>query len=101
MVAFTFLGEPPTPESQVNHKNGVKTDNRVENLEWCTPSANSRHASLLRLRGRQILTPAQVKDIRERRKSGEKYTSLAVEYGVHPSTVRHAAKGYNWKVIPL
>jgi hypothetical protein len=72
LVAETFLGNTEA-KSEVNHINGIKYDNRVENLEWCTSSENTKHALNNKLKisqkgsehGMSKLTEKDVLEIRE------------------------------------
>lgn len=44
LMAETFLGEAEFEDMQVNHKDGDKYNNSIENLEWNTPSQNIKHS---------------------------------------------------------
>jgi hypothetical protein len=49
IIAEVFI-ENTFNNKYINHINGIKKDNRIENLEWCTASYNCRHAFLTGLR---------------------------------------------------
>lgn len=108
LVAEAFIPAPgPVEELEVNHINGVKSDSRIENLEWVTPSGNHFHAVRTGLSNRGSrstnakLTDEQVMEIRTRYKGewGEQ-GRLALEYGVTQGLVSKIVRGDTWTHLP-
>ena len=105
LVTWAFLGPRPF-RMQVNHKDGIKTNNHISNLEYVTPLANTRHAVALGLHprgerhGRSKLTEHDVAEIKAvgllERPNTE---GLAKYYRVAPTTIKSVLSGRTWKHI--
>ena len=108
LVAEAFIPNPYLLP-QVNHIDGNKLNNNVENLEWCDGYHNIRHAYAIGLKtpqrgesnGSHKLTQSAVDFIRsvyEPRTTRLGAQALAKAFGVDRHTIERAVKGESWKV---
>jgi hypothetical protein len=99
LVAEYFLGES---EHEVNHKNGNKKDNRVENLEYVTSSENKRHAwdaGIYKHRGkahyRSYITEDVAQAILDDKDSN--HAAVARKFGINWKLAHNIRRGISWK----
>jgi hypothetical protein len=105
IVATVFIPNPNNlPE--VNHIDGNKENNKVDNLEWCTHDYNMKHQSevLQRTNGdkhyHNVVTEEQAIEIYNLCKEGDLlYKEIAEMYGVFPQEVSRIATMRKWKCL--
>lgn len=104
LVALAFAGDKPSPKHEVNHKDGDRANNRADNLEWVTRSANQIHryrvlghgAPSGERSGKSKLDAAKVKEIRRRLSVGDTQLSIARDIGISKSAVMFINTGRTW-----
>lgn len=95
IVMFAFVG---VNDRQVNHIDGVKTNNNITNLEYCTQSENLIHASrvLGTRRGKSVGSKFDEIDIVNIRSDRRKLREIAKDYGVTLQAIHLIKKRKNF-----
>ena len=107
LVLAAFVGPCPSARHETNHKNGIKSDNRLANLEWVTRKENNAHAVRNGLwhphrgeaHGMAKLKATDIPVIRALQ-GKEGPAATARRYGVTGTAISMIWKRINWKHIP-
>lgn len=105
LVAQAFI-ENPLNLPEVNHKNGIKTDNYTDNLEWVTTRQNIEHAIKIGLmnpigedNSNSKLRSKDVKEIKRLISLGLTSRKIASMFGMSNQMISNIKLEYNWKNI--
>lgn len=98
LVAKYFIPNPDNKPT-VNHIDGNKSNNCVENLEWATQSEQMVHAFEMGLRKRENLNHSKVKDIRNKYKNNYTIEQLCLEYDTSKKNIKSIVNRKSWKEV--
>lgn len=100
IIGEAFI-KKPDGSNVINHKNGIKTDNRLDNLEWVTSSINNQHAIDTRLRkpAKACIDESialKINEMKAQKYSNEKVAKIL---GLSEYSVAQFANGKSYKYL--
>lgn len=105
LLAITFIPNPDN-KSFINHINGVKHDNSIENLEWCTHKENMQHSARIGLskfyigekaKNVKITNKIALKIYEDRLSMSRK--DISIKYGLSKCTIQNIMVGKTWSHV--
>jgi hypothetical protein len=105
LVAFAFLGDPPSPRHLVAHNDGSRTNNHAGNLRWATQSENlsdcrAHGTALVGSRNpATLISEVDVLAIRRMKVAGIPRPVIAEGYGMHKRSVFRILSSSSWEHV--